>query len=375
MSKKTSVTTILASVILSFVFLQLFFGKTEKTKFEELALGVETSSFFPRISSHPIHIAGLDSLDSFIEGWKSRGQKDLILWLGNSQLHGINQFKEGDNTSPGYFYNYLKNTDFDLLAFSLPNANLQEHYLLFEYLKSILPVKELILGICFDDLREASIRHDLAGIFSDAGTIKALGNTQTGLKILNNNSQHLSEPDDLAALNETVQEYTEIRLNNWLNNNVELWNSRPQIRGHLFNQLYLLRNNVFNINPSSVRKMIKSRYHDNMLALSAIYSAANASNIKTYSYILPIRNDVALPYDINEYENFKISLDSLNTSTDNVLFNFESIVPAKFWGTKDATTFGGEKELDFMHFQSAGHKILADSLWRNIRLLNDWSQR
>lgn len=375
MNKKISSTTLITALIISFLFLQLFFGKTEKTKFEELALGAETSTFLFSNDGHLIHITELDSLDKFLAGWKLRGKKDIILWLGNSQLHGINQLKPGDNTSPGYFYKSLKNTNSDLLAFSIPNANLQEHYLLFEYLKSILPVKDLILGICFDDLRETSIRYDLVRITKESFLIKSLSNSGTGQKILKNETQQVTESDDLAALNETVQEYTESRLNNWLNNNVEIWNSRPEIRGQIFNQLYLLRNNVFNIKPSSVRKMIKSRYHDNMLALEDIYTSAKKSRIKTYSYILPIRNDVSLPYDLNEYKNFKESLDSLNATTDNVLYNFESIVPAKFWGTKDATTLGGKGEIDFMHFQSAGHKIVADTLWTLISQSNNAEQQ
>lgn len=373
MNKKISLTILIISLIISILFIQLFFGKSEKTKFEELALGAETSSYFYSINNYPIHITAMDSLDNFIAGWKLRGNKDIILWLGNSQLHGINQLKPGDNTSPGYFYKSLKNTNSDLLAFSLPNANLQEHYLLLEYLKSIIPIKQLIIGVCFDDLRESGIRHDLVRITKEDFIVKLLNNSQVGLNILQNNSQQISEKDDLAALNETVQEYTESRLNNWLNQNSDLWNSRPEIRGQIFNQLYLLRNNVFNIKPTSVRKMIKSRYNDNTQALNEIYSTGKKSGMKIFSYILPIRNDVEIPYNMTEYNNFKLLLDSLNNSSNNILFNFESIVPAEFWGTKDATRFGGEKELDFMHFQAAGHKILADSLWNRISKYNSWN--
>jgi lysophospholipase L1-like esterase len=170
-----------------------------------------------------------------------------------------------------------------------------------------------------------------------------------------------------------VQYFTEKILNDWLNNNFYLWDTRPEIRGQLFTQLYLLRNNVFNINPTSKRKIIKNRYNDNTLALEEIYSAGNKSGIKIFSYILPIRNDVEPPYDLKEYEGFKTFLDSLNNSTNNILFNFESIVPAEYWGTKDATTFGDEREIDFMHFQAAGHKILADSLWQRLSIYNNWN--
>ena len=37
-----------------------------------------------------------------------------------------------------------------IITFSQPNANLQEHYVLFEYLRHRLPVRTLILPLVFD---------------------------------------------------------------------------------------------------------------------------------------------------------------------------------------------------------------------------------
>ncbi|HKI78389.1 MAG TPA: hypothetical protein VKA26_07595 [Ignavibacteriaceae bacterium] len=365
MSNRFSLIILITAFIISFVLLQIFFGNAKATNFEELALGHETSSFFYRYKDHPINISELDSLDKYVEGWKSRGSRNIILWLGNSQLHGINQYKGGDNTSTGYFYKHLMNADYDLLSFSIPNANLQEHYLLFEYLKNILPVKKLIIGVCFDDLRENNIRDNLIPIIKKNRIRNLLILTATGKSIVN---VDLTNPgnDDLAALNETIQKYSERSLNNWLNDNWYLWNIRPEIRGQLFNDLYMLRNTVLNINPTSKRKMIKSNYNNNIEALKDIYLSAKESNIEVFTYILPIRQDVKIPYDLNEYKSFKIYLASLNVAQKDHLFNFENIIPSKYWGSKDATMFGKKDELDFMHFQAAAHKILSDSLWNNI---------
>src|ERR1051326_4855070 len=54
-----------------------------------------------------------------------------ILWLGNSQLNTINQFREGDHISPWWLRQEVSCPDTTLpLGVSLPNANFQEMYLL-----------------------------------------------------------------------------------------------------------------------------------------------------------------------------------------------------------------------------------------------------
>ena len=49
------------------------------------------------------------------------------------------------------------------------------------------------------------------------------------------------------------------------------------------------------------------------------------------------------------------------------VLDLESIVPSYFWGSKDSTSLDKEQELDFMHFQGGGHKLLADSIYLELK--------
>ena len=138
--------------------------------------------------------------------------------------------------------------------------------------------------------------------------------------------------------------------------------------------LYLLRNWIFGITPSSTRRIMPGRYSLNMQAMKAIFHSANEQGIKVLVYIVPLRDDVKIPYDLHQYSKFKSEVELSSKSSRDVRYvNFEKIVPANLWGSKASTTIGGGEELDFMHFKAGGHKILAERLLSELVLL--WGEK
>ena len=89
-------------------------------------------------------------------------------------------------------------------------------------------------------------------------------------------------------------------------------------------------------------------------------------------YNVPIRNDVKIPYDIEDYGKFKNNLIKLSNENSLKFLNLEQIVPSSLWGKKISTTISKKKELDFMHFKEQGHEILAKSLY--FEMINYWSE-
>ena len=86
-----------------------------------------------------------------------------------------------------------------------------------------------------------------------------------------------------------------------------------------------------------------------------------------------MRNDVKVPYELDEYENFKAEIVLIAKKNGVRFANLEYIVPAEFWGTQDSTNLGMDKELDFMHFQAGGHKLLASAIYGELKAL--WSEK
>ena len=121
---------------------------------------------------------------------------------------------------------------------------------------------------------------------------------------------------------------------------------------------------LLGITANTVRKMIPGRYNQNYIAFNYIIKYCKAGKIPLFIYIPPIRDDVSIPYNIEEYNNFKKTIEADVKSYGHYIINIEHLVPARYWGMKKSTnSFIGKGEVDFMHFQEAGHKLLADTIY------------
>lgn len=349
-------------------FLYFFLSQQQESiRYEELALGTETAPAFAKVSGVYVHCRDYDEAQYCLDGYRLNGQgRKVSLWLGNSQVHAINQKKPGDETATPLLHRKLLDKETYFLTFSQPNANLQEHYVLLLYLINQLPIKYLVLPVVFDDMRNTGIRTSLTGAITEPVVKMELEMTEIGRRILADHGDKDMAGNELAALHETIQERSENYLNQKLSDIWSVWKARPDFRGKLFLSLYQFRNWALGINPSTTRKMLPGRYALNRQALEAILDKARQSKIKVLVYIVPLRNDVRVPYDLGEYQTFKDDIQNLALKNDARFVNLESLVPANLWGTKSGTSVKGGQELDFMHFQAGGHKLLAKVLYREI---------
>jgi hypothetical protein len=284
----------------------------------------------------------------------------VTLWLGNSQLHGINQWRPGDETAPALLAPKERSRGRDVVAFSQPNANTQEHLILFTYLARRLPVEWLVLPIVFDDFRESDIRDDIAKALADPEVASALSETPIGRTLLETRGQQMG--GDLAALEHTVQQRSETALDRWFSGHSNLWASRRQARGRLLTELYLLRNASFGISATSKRRVIPGRLRLNLSATRAILDAAARDGIRVLVYICPLRNDVEPPYVASEYATFKNTIGALALEEGALFADFEELVPAEIWGATKRARLSDDGAIDFMHFQGPGHRLLADAV-------------
>jgi len=371
-----SVAPLFLGLIISFAGLYLFYIEIDPNEnLDELAIGSENTLTLASIDKKKIHCeGGLREVNDCINDYLIYGDSDeLILWLGNSQLHSINQFQLGDETASLILHKKLQSKDKYLLTFSQPNANLQEHFLLFEYLSNRVPITELILPVVFDDLRETGIRDNLQDILKHKVVIRELKNTEVGNKILLRQNTNKSLEGHNDPLDGTEQEGVEEYLNNALESMFDIWGDRSALRGKILLNLYKFRNWSLGITPSSIRKKIPVRYNMNMQALSAIIDSAQRKEIKVLVYIVPIRNDVKIPYNLNDYNDFKSKVISLDDSGLVKIANMEGIVPANYWGSKKPTSINSKvQELDFMHFNADGHKALSNEIFKALKAENDF---
>ena len=171
------------------------------------------------------------------------------------------------------------------------------------------------------------------------------------------------------AKDQTIQDQSEKYLNDKLASYSEVWANRPNLRGELFVSLYKFRNYILGINASSKRRVIRGSYVMNLEAMKAIIESARKANIEVLTYIAPLRNDVPIPYDNNEYAVFKQEVAAITRDAGGTLVNLEELVPNQNWGTKASTGLAGGAEVDFMHFQSEGHERLANAIDESLQTI------
>ena len=353
---------LLLALILAIFLLRLGFNGDRD--FENAALGTMTVSYQAKDSSgSPIHTikqrtAEVESMRNYAKG------DSVIFFLGNSQTHSINQKNSGEVTYPELISR--RDLTHPVLANSLPNANLQEFFALLSWWNNSISIKEVVIPVFMDDLREDGLRQDfMRGLTRENYFLPA---SDVPLMIDWNNQLQMFLPKEASgeigpAESATPQDRVEKALNEWLSKRSQTWRNRPNARGDLFMKLYQWRNKAFGIKATSKRKMIPARMNRNLQALDMLIEFTSENDIDVLLYVPPIRQDVEVPYDLNEYKNFISDLDQLAANNEHVRYkNWEHIVPADLWGMKASTNGSDEPELDFMHFQFAGHEILADSI-------------
>ena len=362
------------------IFILNFFnelGRSKDALAQEFALGSENTAYFAKNSNnHFFHCSDFDyqPISNCIKHYDLYyNSMPVILWLGNSQLHGINQASKGLTSAPEILHEKLLK-DYFLLTISIPNINIQEQYLIYEYLKNFFNIKHVLLALSFDNMREDGIRPSLHDVAFDLSFIDDFNRSSFESDLLSSITRN--EPlqsDDFKGISNTIQETSEEYLNSFLEEYWGTWDYRGNLRSWSLISLYQIRNVIFGIDSSSIRKKIPARYDKNLNAFEKFLSSINNSElIKFTVYSAPIRNDINIPYDLKEFTEFKRDIQELVSryGYKGKFYDLQYLIPDDYWGTVFGTnSTTSDEEIDFMHFQGMGHQILAEEI-KNI-LKND----
>ena len=362
------VTFISAMVI---AFAALTYTEWQQVDFENLAKGEQNTSLREVLDGKPYTADTVKDIKVLID--ERRVTKSVspfsssvqrILWLGNSQLHYINQYREGDHLAPYWLrLGWKGSSDVEPLACSLPNVNLQEFLVLSRYAVSRMPVNLLLVELVFDDLREDDLRSDFNEMLTSDVVAGIRQSSSTAESIMGRflaKRKGVDEKDPPDALSGTLQKPVEEWLTTSLSATWKLWANRPQIEGNVYLTLYNLRNFVFSIKPTTVRRMIRARYDLNMESLCDMLDDCRQRGLPVLLYIAPIRQDKPIPYDQVEYSRWKSEVHEMTQRFGAHLVNLEQLVPGELWGT-----YTGD-DIDFMHFRGPGHRLVAEALLPHV---------
>ena len=323
--------------------------------FETLALGAATQAAYGSYEGDKIFCGSPAELPECLGPAARRNLPKRLVWLGNSQLHAINQTRAGDVTAPVLLARRLRPGGVEVQALSFPNASLAELYLAYLLERRAHRIDVLVVPLFLDDTREGSIRDVLRDVAVDPAIRPRLQTSPAGRAILG----------VLPAVTETdvtLQGRSEAAITRALEVCCGFQTMREQARGQFSIGLYRLRNTLFGVNAQSVRPLIPAQYAFHMAALDRLLADAAADGTRVITYVAPLRQDVAAPYIPADYARFKAETRAVAARQGAIWVDLDAIVPAQLWGTKDATRVGGAPEIDFMHFQGPGHAIVAASV-------------
>jgi hypothetical protein len=321
------------------------------------------------IDGREFHCSSVTDKQSCLEGYLSEfSDAPLILWLGNSQLHAVNQFNEGEQTAIARLHRESIMRGDYTIGMSYPNANLLENFVSYNYVASHTQVSTVIVPIVFDDTREMGVGLDFEKAFLNDDFVKNISRSTFGKGLAEKLVSDIESDADteFAGISGSIQEDVEVKLNAILEDKWSVWSDRANYRSQIFGNLYLFRNWVFNIDPSSVRKKLPIAYKSNLESLRALLKSAQHNSTQVILYIAPIRNDYALPYNIEEYEQFKKDVKDISEDIGFKVYSLEKLVPNSMWGHKKSTSMSDSVEVDFMHFRAGGHELLANELYKLI---------
>lgn len=315
--------TICCAVILVAAFDKIF----PKEELGTFALDKETKLKFANASNTTRHCEGISADEICVTTEQVVFEKPDVLLLGNSQLHAVNQAELGESVV-GDFITVLETEGRTYQIISLPNGNLCEFTSQAEKIIKASKSIEVFISVVYDDTRTSSLRAEI---------------------------KHAEKEEEIFT---PFRDKTESIIRTYLQASLKFNDVMEHLRSQILITLYKTRNFLLRINASTERPKNIFAYAENLNCLSRFI--LTYPNNQIHLYIAPIRSDYEIPYKISDYESFKDEISHLEVIYENVKFhNLEQLVPNKYWGRKDSTQLINKTEIDFMHFQSNGHEILA----------------
>jgi hypothetical protein len=292
----------------------------------------------------------------------------LIIWIGNSQQHAINQPQDGDELASVVLHKSLNGNAFPgnnpVFGMSYPNLSLSEIFLLTFAL--VTQHKEkcpglIILGVRFQDTKQLGFRSDFRELLDLPDIEKHL---TSFLASMDSDKAIQDMSGGIAAYQAVKNERKtlEHRLSQMTGNIFPLFRERDTINSWLQIKLYMLRNFVLGIHTHTKRPVLESRYQTAMQYLELTLNVSKRAHVPVFVYNIPLRPGSSSPYISSEYQQFRETVSSFCSKYGAKYRDYDSLIPLVEWGTTQIV----KEEPDFMHFTGAGHRRLANHVKNDI---------
>lgn len=310
-----------------------------------------------------------ENLEAFWPAVPDARRQPLVILAGMSQNYAINDQQPGDQTIVEWIDDALAPRGVRAFGLSAPNLSTEEALFLLEASIADPSTKPdtFIYGVCFDKLRNTDLRPGYQRVLSERtwlqsawqSTAESLASTHPAasekmlatLHGLGTQSGQTTDQPTVASQGDS----TEQAVRDTMAQAVPLIGVRKELNTGIQLRLFLARNALLNIKPTSKRPMIQSRYDTNTDLLAVMAEVARVNHVQLILYVTPLNPVAENPYIPEEYAAFKVWIADFAAQRDIPFANFDNIVPESAWGE----FMGGP---DFKHFRGEGHHITAQAI-------------
>lgn len=340
---------------------------------EDAGVGFNTVVKRAKIDSLQINSVWLDhqNLIKTSDYFHLNGKK-IILFLGASQLHSINQPEKDSKLMIEYINELSQNDSVIYLQASIPDANYHELYLLREYLRQHnIPIYCTCIALCFDDFREWPIKPEFFQFVEDNfPNLNDKGNFVKNEIFSQISKKKINEKNNTKTPNIVIEEILVTKLEDispqYKNRTKIVAKNKINFSNYLSQSIIFLSGIKLRSSLAGELKTPEIEYADslwNTRAINAFIDDAQNKNENVFFYYQPLRpHSNVFPYDSIQFESFQRYLKIKSNKNSQIGFaDLTTIVSQEFWGETDLGY------PDIFHFQDKGHQVLADSLMLKLK--------
>ena len=333
---------------------------------EDAGLGINTKNYRNDDAAERIFLQNPDELKRALA---ESTERNTVVWLGASQLYGINDPKPGDLPAPRIAADLLSGANIRVISLAYPNASPAEHYVALTGTLTLGTPSAVVIGAVYDDMRERGIRAQITEFTESAQAQTLLKGTPIGIQLLELSAQSLSpttDDGDNATSGPSLMDRSEAAITNFLEDQFRAETIRGEARGKIVIAVRKTRQFLEGLRARYTRDISNYRYPilpedyvRNWQAWEAMLRLLAQRGIPTVVYIAPRPTDF-FPYDPAKYEAYKAEVAQLAASTGATFVNLEDIAASETFGYVD-TNFGFPVR-DPFHFQGTAHKKLGNAI-------------
>jgi hypothetical protein len=308
-------------------------------------------------------------------GFASRGGREQLLFIGNSQTMAIPYAQPWDISTPQWFQVLLSRRDpgaVDVHRGSLGGLTMVETFVrVVSFGESTAGPAAVILAIHPELINRLSMRDEVRDEARQAAVSSQLRSLAESSPEFATSFELLNTLVKTDATNESTSGIRPwpARLENYLQSDAEAFRLFAQrdlfldVANVTFRKY---RNRVFHVTSASPRPLEDSAYRTNLHFLELTLKYMQAKGIRSVLYLGPLRPIQPNPDSARDLLRVRDDVSTIAQRHGAACLDYTKLVPETYWTDYEPTRMsqltGDAGQHDFAHFRAAAHKLVAEKL-------------